>query len=175
LDPTRLAQIKSRDDYVALAKSRVAHDEIIYLNKAGEALWVDALPLSPELMAAGQARWAGDKRRSELLGQWSPPEGPPARIVLVGLYVKGLNKDDVLKTGRFRFELKDGGQTLEPLEIFEVKPDIWSDYFPVFSRWEKVFAVRFPAVSSDGGRLVVHWPAGEREIDLSPGIARSSR
>jgi hypothetical protein len=167
MDPDRLAQIKSRDEYLALAKSRVAHDEIFFLNSAGESLWVDALPLSSELLAAGQTRWANDKRHAELLNQWLPA-GTPARVILVGLYVKGLVKDDILKNGRFRLQLRADGSTLDPLAVEEVKPEIWGDYYPVFSRWEKVFAVRFPVGSSDsGGVLLIHWPAGQRAIDLA--------
>ena len=72
LDPDRLAQIKSRDEYGALAKSRVSHDEIYFLNTAGETLWVDALPLTADLLAAGQTRWADDKRHAEILKKWLP-------------------------------------------------------------------------------------------------------
>jgi hypothetical protein len=168
LDPGRIAQIKSRDDYLALLKTRLAHDEIFYLNKLGEVLWVDVLPLTGEVMAAGQARWSEDKRREALLKAWLPPEGPPARIVLVGLFIKGLTKEDVLTNGRIRLQLRSGGQVLDALAVEEVKPDIWWDYYPVFNRWEKVFAVRFPANTPDDGSLVISWPAGSRELSLAP-------
>ncbi|MDR2141772.1 MAG: hypothetical protein LBR11_08300 [Deltaproteobacteria bacterium] len=172
LDPGRLAQVRDRDAYLALAKTRLAHDEIFFLNPAGESLLINALDLDPELMAAGQKRWSEDKRLAELLSQWLPAEGPPARVVLVGLYLKGLVKDDVLKNGRFRLQLKVGGQTLEPLALFEVKPEVWADYYPVFSRWDKVFAARFPGGWPSGGVLLVHWPSGHREVPLAPTPAR---
>jgi hypothetical protein len=165
LDPARLSQVRSRDEYIALARQYVAHDEIFFLNKAGEAMWLDALSLSPALLAAGQARWASDKRYLETISQWLP-EGTEAAVTLVGLYVRGLVKDDVLKNGRFRFQLLAGGQLLEPLEVQEVKPEIWADYFPVFSRWEKVFAVRFPVAPGSDGVLTVNWPSGHREVVL---------
>jgi hypothetical protein len=174
LDPARLAQVKSRDEYVALAKAGLAHDEIYFLNAAGEALWVDILPLTADLLAAGRVRWSEDKRHAELLSQWLPA-GPPARIVLVGLYAKGLVKDDVLKNGRFRFHLRVGGESLEPLAVEEVKPEVWGDYFPVFSRWEKVFALRFPASAGEGGALVIDWPAGRREVSLDPAALKRPR
>jgi hypothetical protein len=169
-----VAQVRDRDEYLALAKSLLAHDEIYYLNEAGEALWVDALPLTAALLAAGQARWAKDKRHVDLLAKWLP-EGPPARVVLVGLYVRKISVDDVLKKGRFRFQLREGGELVDPVAVEEVKSDVWGDYYPVFSRWDKVFAVRFPAQSSEGGSLVVLWPAGERELGLTPAPSGSKK
>jgi hypothetical protein len=167
LDPERRAQVKSRDEYLALAKGLLVHDEIFYFNPAGESLWVDVLPLSAEIKAAAQTRWGDDPRHVALINQWSPAD-PPSRVILVGLYSKGLVKEDVLKNGRFRFQLQADGQTLDPLAVEEVKPEVWTDYYPVFTRWSKVFAARFPKGSGEGGGvLVVKWPAGERALDLT--------
>ncbi|MDR1608531.1 MAG: hypothetical protein LBT38_09025 [Deltaproteobacteria bacterium] len=196
MDPGRLTQLRSRDEYITLARQHVAHDEIYFLNQTGEALWLDALSLTPELLAAGQARWKDDKRYQELLNQWRSADKPgqtakpgqadkpgqavkpdqaakPGQVVLVGLYTRGLTKDDILVNGRFRFQLLSGGQLLEPLAILEVKPEIWADYFPVFTRWEKVFALRFP-VTSPGGVLSIHWPQGSREVIL-PTLGASAK
>ncbi|MDR1084701.1 MAG: hypothetical protein LBP22_07515 [Deltaproteobacteria bacterium] len=166
MDPVRLEQIHNRDDYIRLAKFFLAHDEIFYLNEAGESLFIDALNLSPQLLAAGRTRWTEDKRYTGLLEKWLPV-GPPARVVLVGLYTRGIVKEDVLTNGRFRFQLKTGGRLLEPLAVEEVKPEILEDYFPVFNRWEKVVAVRFPVeLAPSGSSLLVHWPSGDLEVPL---------
>jgi hypothetical protein len=165
MDPVRRAQIQSRDDYIRLAKEHLAHDEIFYLNEAGESLFINALNLSADLLAAGRTRWTEDKRYVGLLETWLPADSP-GRIVLVGLYTKGIVKEDVLTNGRFRLQLRSGTIVNDPLEVIEVKPEILSDYFPVFNRWEKVVAVRFPTDLQPNPVLLVHWPSGNRELTL---------
>jgi hypothetical protein len=165
LDPSRLAEVRGREDYIRLAAACVSHDEIWFFNEAGESLRIDALNLSPELLAAARMQWGNDKNFTDALGRWLP--GGKGRVVLLGLYNRRFKKDDFLTKGTYRARLVTAdGRILEHEFAEEVPEAFLADYFPAFNHWAKVFALRFPSDPAAPASIQVEWPSGERRIEL---------
>ncbi|MDR1165403.1 MAG: hypothetical protein LBO66_05945 [Deltaproteobacteria bacterium] len=170
LEPTRLAEMRQREAYLDLVRNSATHDEIYFFNDAGESLWLDAVNVGPALLSAARLRWGEDREFSRVMDKWLPRG--QGRVVLLGIFNRQFQKDDFLKNGAYRAKLRVSGRTLAPDFMEEAPPLFWNNYFPAFNKWEKVFALRFPADPSlADATLIVEWPAGDRELPLkSPEI-----
>ncbi|MDR2612759.1 MAG: hypothetical protein LBG06_08030 [Deltaproteobacteria bacterium] len=164
-DPGRLEDMKRRSEYTDLAAACLSHDEIWFFNEAGESLRIDALNVTPELLAAARARWSGDRTFTDTLARWLPKgEG---RLVLLGLFNRRFKKDDFLKTGSYRARLVlPDGRGIDHDFAEEAQARFLADYFPAFNHWAKVFALHFPADPAAPASLEVRWPSGDRTLPL---------
>ncbi|MDR1040723.1 MAG: hypothetical protein LBR80_11285 [Deltaproteobacteria bacterium] len=174
LEPGRLAEVKSRRDYVRLAEACLTHDEIWFFDEAGESLRIDVLNVAPELLAAARAQWSGDRVFTDELAKWLPRGG--GRVVLLGLFNRRFKKDDFLKKGSYRASLVlDDGRRVSHDYAESVPAAFLADYFPAFDHWAKVFALHFPADPAQGGSLEVAWPFGDRTLPLRRPAALAAR
>ncbi|MDR1037561.1 MAG: hypothetical protein LBT40_13665 [Deltaproteobacteria bacterium] len=165
LEPGRLAEVRSRQEYVRLVEACRTHDEIWFFNEAGESLRMDVLNVAPELLSAARARWSVDRGFADEIAKWYPQGG--GRVVLLGLYSKRFKKDDFLKKNSYRAELVlADGRRLAPDVKLEVEPQYLADYFPAFNHWAKVFALHFPTNPEFDASLEVTWPSGDRAVPL---------
>ncbi|MDR1545968.1 MAG: penicillin acylase family protein [Deltaproteobacteria bacterium] len=165
MEPGRLAATKDRAVWLELVSSVKVADKIFYVSDSGDVspVFVSALPLSGELRAAADRRWAEDQRFQEQMARWT---GRGRSTVLVGLYARGLNKDELIKSSRFKLTLRRGAQTAAP-EQLELVDRAWvDDYFPGFNHWEKVLAASFKGELGPQDALTVEWPSGRRELAL---------
>ncbi|MDR2350553.1 MAG: hypothetical protein LBF41_08065 [Deltaproteobacteria bacterium] len=163
-DRERVGEIRDRREYVDMAASYVAHDEIYYFNAKSEALLLDALNVAPEILAAGETRWSYDKEYNEAMARWIPDK--KGRLVLLGIYNRSFRKEDFLKNGSYKALLLADGAAVEPDLLEEVNANFLEKYFPVFNHWARVFAVHFPVANDKKAAIRVLWPSGYREVEL---------
>ncbi|MDR2353881.1 MAG: hypothetical protein LBF22_12160 [Deltaproteobacteria bacterium] len=165
LESNRLKELSARQAYLNLVSSYATHDEIYFFNDMEETLFLDALNLTPELLTASKLRWSKNPEFMEALDNWLPRGR--GRAILLGIFSRSFQEDDFLKKKSFRAHLQTSGKTLAADVILMVKPSFLVHYFPVFNRWEKVFALHFPAAPGTlQSTLIVEWPAGKRELIL---------
>jgi hypothetical protein len=174
-EPSRRAQVKDRGAWLEEIKAYKSHDEIYFPDGEESSLLLNALSLSPPLLSQARVRWAGDSRLAKALASFQSKPGASERLVLLGLYGRSFSAKDLTETGRFRVSLQNGAAKVAPLKITVLERELALDYFPVFNRWEKVFALSFPPGPWEGSSLEVAWPAGERRLPLIGLAAESPR
>ncbi|MDR1082084.1 MAG: hypothetical protein LBQ79_14275 [Deltaproteobacteria bacterium] len=165
LEPGRLAEVRSRQDYIRLAEACLSHDEIWFFTESAESLRIDVMNVAPELLSVARSQWTVDRAFTEEMERWYP--GGQGRVVLLGLYNRRFRKDDFLKKGSYRAELvlADGTRVQHDVAL-DVQEQFLADYFPAFNHWAKVFALHFPADPEAQATLEVAWPSGDRVMQL---------
>lgn len=163
--------------YLELLKASLVEDRVYSWNTLASAVIVRALPYSPQVAGAAEARYGDRPTFINEVGRWGRTSAfrPGAPVVLlVGIYSPQLGEKDLTHLKRFRPTLLSAdGRELEPLEIkrYGRHATFVTDYFPVFDHWEEVYLLKFPAParSWQAGDLLfkLHWPGGTQQLSLT--------
>jgi hypothetical protein len=156
--------------WIDLLQNAKVSDKIFELTDNADILptLVDAQPLDDRTLTEACNLWGTDTRFREKLDSWL---AKGRIVVIVGLYTKDLNNDDLIKNNRFSFTLRtNGGLKTEPNNKELVKTIFFKDYFPLFNPWQKVVALSFDSQWTQNPILVLDWPYGSREISLKQGV-----
>jgi hypothetical protein len=169
LEPSRRELEANRRAWLKEVRSAFVSDKIYELTDKGDVLplFINALPLDDGVMAEARKLWGTDPRFVEKTNAWL---AKGRIVVLVGLYTRDLQQDDLLKNDRFRVSLRsNGGLKAPPTGKELVKFDLITDFFPLFNPWEQVLAVSFDGLWTQNHILVIDSPYGVREINLTRG------
>ena len=167
LDSGRRALVERREAWLQAIKKGSFSDEVFYLGPKGEFYPVlgTALPLTDPLLAKAYQNFPDDKRFKEKISKWTA-EGRVA--VLVGYYARDIRGPaDFLKESPFTAKLSmPGVAPIGPDAAEMVNKSFAGDYFPAFSRWDRIVAYSFRTSLGPGSILSVSWPSGTRDISL---------
>lgn len=174
--PEARRQSAQWDSYMETLKAAQVIDDSFSWKTLSSALIVRALPYSPTVAGAAEARFSGDPTFTKEVSTWgrtsaSQPGAPV--VVLMGIFTQDKGEKDVTELGRFRPRLiAEDGRSLAPLAIKRYGRDslFIRDHFPNFNPWEQVYMVKFPAPSrgwqSGQATFELQWPGGSQRLDL---------
>ncbi|MDR2366576.1 MAG: hypothetical protein LBF58_00460 [Deltaproteobacteria bacterium] len=166
MDPGRRQLEAKHRNWIDLIQNTAVSDKIYELTDRGDVLpiMLNALALDDRVLAEARNQWGVDPRFMEKINTWL---SKGRIVVLVGLYTRDIQDEDILKNNRFRLSLRTGGGLKTDSTNKELlKGNFVVDYFPIFNPWEKVLAVSFDGLWDQNPILVLDCPYGSREISL---------
>ena len=169
MEPGRRALIEKREAWLNTLKAGALTDEVFFLGDKGEIepVLITVIPFTDGLMAKTAELWPDDKRFKSKIAEWT---GKGRVVILVGYYARNLKTgEDFIKDSPLSVRLTmPGVSSVAPDAAEMVDKAFLSDYFPVFTRWDRTVAYSFRTGLGPGSILSVSFPSGSRDISLRP-------